>query len=91
MFSLYTSKISCLKWLPEFINSSSMITQICQLLPNNGEPNIYIVYTDNFFTNAKLFKHLKKYGQEVCDTAKVSSRFPAEFLIFCDILSKKNN
>lgn len=46
---------------------------------------------DNFFTNPKLFKYLKKHGLETCSTTKTGSKFPTEFLIFCDILSKKNN
>ena len=70
MFSSRASKISGLKQLPVFTNFSSMVVQICQLLPNYGELNMYFVYTDNFFTNVKLFKHLKKYGLGACGTTK---------------------
>ena len=51
---------------------------------------MYLVYTDNFFTNIKLFQHLKKYGLGVYNTAKDSLRFLVELLIFHDFLSKKN-
>ena len=60
MFSSRASKISGLKRLPGFTDSSSMVAQICRSLTNYGEPNMYLVYTDKFFTNVKLFKH-KKY------------------------------
>ena len=91
MFSSRASKISGLKRLPGFTDSFSMVAQICRSLPNYGEPNMYLVYTDNFFTNIKLFKHLKKYDIGACSTAKAGSGFQAELLIFRDILSKKNN
>lgn len=91
MVSSRTSKISGLKWLPGFTNFSLMVAQICQLLPNYGKSNKYLVYTNNFFTNVKFFKYLKKYGLEAYGIAKASSGFLAKLLIFYDILSSKNN
>lgn len=38
-----------------------MVAQIYQSLLNYRELNISLVYTNNFFTNIKLFKQLKKY------------------------------
>lgn len=91
MFSSRASKISGLKRLPGFTDSSTMVAQIFRSLSNYGEPDMYLVYTDNFFTNVKLFKHLKKHGLGACGTVKAGSGFPAELLIFRDNSSKKNN
>lgn len=91
MFSSKAAKISGLKRVPGFTDSSSMVIQLCRLLPHYREPNLFILYTDNFFTNVKLFKYLCHYGVGVCGTAKADSGFPAEMLVFWDILTKKKD
>lgn len=70
MFSSRDSKINSLKWLPEFTNSSSMVAQIYQSLLNYWKLNIYLVYKNNFFTNIKFFKQLKKYRIGICNTVQ---------------------
>ncbi len=91
MFSLQVSKISDLKQLLEFTDSFSIIAQIRRYLLNQEEPNRYLIYTDNFFTNVKLCKYLKKYRIRVFGTAKAGLRFLIELFIFDDILFKKSN
>lgn len=91
IFGPHTLKISSLKWLPGFTNFFLIVAQIYQSLPNYGDHNMYMVYTDNFFINIKLFKYLKKYGLGACNIAKTCSIFLVKLLIFCDILSKKNS
>ena len=59
MFGFKAAKISSLKKLPKFTDSSFMVIQLCKLLPNYGKLNLFILYTDNFFTNVKLFKYLR--------------------------------
>lgn len=68
-----------------------MVIQLCRSLPSYREPNMFVLYTDNFFTNVKLFRYLRKHGVGVCGTAKAGSGFPAEMLIFRDILTKKKD
>lgn len=59
IFNFKTAKINNLKRVLKFINSSSIIIQLYRLLLNYEKSNLFIIYTNNFFTNIKLFKYLR--------------------------------
>ncbi len=70
MFSSKASNISGLKKLSGFTDSSSIVIKLCKSLPNYGEPNMVVLYTDNFFTNVKLFQYLQKRAMGAFGTTK---------------------
>ena len=91
MFSSKAVKISGLKRVLRFTDFFSMVIQLYRLLPTYRESNLFILYTDNFFTNVKLLKYICQYSIGTYEIAKAGSRFPIEILIFWDILTKKKD
>lgn len=89
IFSLKATKISGQKRVPGFTNFFLMIIQLYRLLSNYRKPNLFILYTNKFFPDVKLFKYFCQYSINVCGTAKASSRFFIEMLVFWDILIEK--
>ncbi len=54
---------------------SSSLRVILQLCKDLFKSYNYVVFTNNFFSNIKLFKALKKEKINACDTAKLSSEY----------------
>ena len=88
---LFTSKICKIAELIPIrglTDSSSVVVQLCKSLPVDLN---YVVYTDNFFSCAKLFIALKKLGIGACDTAKADSDYSVPLLKLRKALSKKKD
>ena len=87
-FTSKTSKISGLKQVKNMTDSSSVIIQLAKTLPISCQ---YVIYMNNFFTNLKLFEHLKELRIGACGTAKNGSGFPKELLLLRENLTKKSH
>lgn len=89
ILSSKAAKIVGLKRMSGFTDFSSMVIQLYRLLPIYGEPNLFLLYIDNFFTNIKLFKYLCQYDISIYRIAKTGFGFPIKILVFWNILTKK--
>ena len=78
MFTSRIAKISKLKKKPGLTNSSSIVYCFCETLL--ADRRGYVVFMDNFFSNAKLFIALKKLNINVVGQAKLGSAFPVKLL-----------
>ncbi len=69
-------KFSVSKW--KFISSFLMIIQLCKSLSSNLD---FVMFMNNFFINARLFKILRLMNIAVCDTIKINNDFSKELII----------
>jgi hypothetical protein len=65
-----------------------MIIQLCKSLSSDLD---FILYMNNFFINAWLFKALRLRDIETCDTIKVDSEFLIELMIIRTAASKQKD
>ena len=70
-------KISLLEQIKRLANSSSVVLQLVKSLSKLYN---YVIYMNNFFTNARLYMALKKLEIEACETAKNESEFSVKLL-----------
>jgi hypothetical protein len=61
---------SIIKW--KFTSSFLMIIQLCKSLSSDLD---FVLFTNNFFTNARLFKVLRMRSIEICDTIKIDNDY----------------
>ena len=78
----------CAKDNDTLSSSSWVILQLCQDLSQSYE---YVIFTDNFFSNVKLFKALKSKEFDACDIAKSESEYSIQLLSFRFICTKVKN
>lgn len=74
------------KW--KLTPSSLVVIQLCKSLPANLG---FVLFVDNFFTNARLFKALRMIGIGACGTAKVGSGYPTELVAIRAAATKKKD
>ncbi len=55
-----------------------MIIQLCKSLSSDLD---FVLFVNNFFTSARLFKALRSMNIEICDTIKVESDYSRELMI----------
>ncbi len=68
-------RFSFIKW--KFISSFLMIIQLCKNLSSDLD---FVLFVNNFFINARLFKVLRLMNIEICDTIKVESEYSTELM-----------
>jgi hypothetical protein len=74
VFTNRTEKIAQVPMKKNERQTSTMIKQLLQTLPNQGKG--HVVYLDNFFNTVKLYSDLKKLGIGACGTCKTGSGIP---------------
>jgi hypothetical protein len=67
--------VSIIKW--KFTSSFLMIIQLCKNLSSDLD---FVLFTNNFFINARLFKVLRMRNIEICDTIKIDSDYLIELM-----------
>ncbi len=55
-----------------------MIIQLCKNLSSNLD---FVLFVNNFFINARLFKVLRSMNIEICDTIKIKNDYSRELMI----------
>jgi hypothetical protein len=74
---VFTSRTEKIAEVPKATNvrqTSTMIKQLMQTLPNEGKG--HVVYLDNFFSTVELYSDLKSLGIGACGTCKAGSGIP---------------
>jgi hypothetical protein len=54
-----------------------MIIQLCKSLSSDFD---FVLFTNNFFTNVRLFKVLRMKDIEICDTIKIDNDYLIELM-----------
>jgi hypothetical protein len=55
-----------------------MIIQLCKNLYSNFD---FVLFVNNFFISARLFKALRSMNIEICDTIKIENDYSRELMI----------
>jgi hypothetical protein len=79
-------KFSISKW--KLTSSFLMIIQLCKSLFFDLD---FVLFLDNFFTNARLFKVLRLMNIEICDTIKIDSDYLIELVIIRAVAIKQKD
>jgi hypothetical protein len=79
-------EFSANKW--KLISSFLMIIQLCKSFSSDVS---YVLFINNFFIIARLFKVLRLRDIETCDTIKIDSEFLIELVIIWTAAIKQKN